>query len=377
MKNLPLKWFICRDSSNYLELNPLLQKINGREYTGRGYALYKIDGVRVVQESDVFCFPPYEKQTYIYKYPPPSNLGYQEITLEQLKNSFMSEILKKLPQNWYIEITQENREKVRKWFNDTSKRYSIGAGYGMKNGGKDSLSCPNGDIWTQISDEDFRFHVLKEYNLSDFREGRVVIEKPTENDPLLNSYVKCLDSNNFSVGIQGSNRYITFERNSNLWKASPESGGVPVIKEIKDLYKNEKMNSKEDFRGYLSKPNFNSVAKGVVRDNVDEDVNRWWGSNLTTVGYNFAKNTGIAKYFESIGVLELWFDKVIEKPVTLPKLGGYEGKLEGDYLKYGCQKVHKSLFDSTICKLDYMEVSGTKVTQSEIKQIQEYVAKFG
>ena len=103
-------------------------KINGREYTGRGYALYKIDGVRVVQESDVFCFPHYEKRTYIYKYPPPSNLGYQEITLEQLKNSFMSEILKKLPQNWYIKITQKNREKVRKWFNDTDKGYNIGAG---------------------------------------------------------------------------------------------------------------------------------------------------------------------------------------------------------------------------------------------------------
>ena len=81
MKNLPLKWFIRRDRSNYLELNSLLQKINGREYTGRGYALYKIDGERIIQESDVFCFPPCEKQTYIYKYPPPSNFGYQEITL--------------------------------------------------------------------------------------------------------------------------------------------------------------------------------------------------------------------------------------------------------------------------------------------------------
>ena len=289
----------------------------------------------------------------------------------------MSEILKKLPQNWYIEITQENREKVRKWFNDTSKRYSIGAGYGMKNGGKASLSCPNGDIWTQISDEDFRFHVLKEYNLSDFREGRVVIEKPTEKDPLLNSYMKSLDPNNFNVGIQGSKRNITFERNSNLWKASPESGGVPVIKEIKELYKNEKMNTKEDFQGYAVKPQFNNVAKGIIKDNLSENVACWWDSSLMEVGYNFGKNTIVANYLETIGVLDLWFDKVIEKLITLPKLGGYEGKLEGDYLKYGCQKVHKSLFDSTICKLDYMEVSGTKVTQSEIKQIQEYVAKFG
>ena len=379
MKNLPPRWFIRRNPENYLELNQLLRKVNGKTYTASGRSRYQnSDKTFTVIESDVFCYPTYNKRTYIYRWVPHSD--YREITLQQLKNSFeIMEILNNLPQNWYIVITQENRNKVKEWYGNDDPAYSVGAGYGTIYFIKHSKLNPKDGTWTQITDEDFRFHVLKEYNLSDFREGRVVIERPLNTDLLLNSYVNKINPYNFNISIRNGHegRYIYFNPGSTKWGCCGETN-LPVVSDIKHLYKNEKMNSTvktENYTGYTVKPEFEKYAIAIMQSIHGPGSILDWKTHGETRGYMFAKNSIVEDDFKTLKVLDIWFEKTSEKPITLPIIGGYAGVLDNGYLVYGCQRVHKSLFDTKLCKLDYMEVSGVGITGNLITQIRAYIAK--
>jgi len=51
-------------------------------------------------------------------------------------------------EDWCVEITEENREVVKKWMGDDSYSYSIGAKYGLKRGGKDASKVSWGIVLT-------------------------------------------------------------------------------------------------------------------------------------------------------------------------------------------------------------------------------------
>jgi hypothetical protein len=94
------------------------------------------------------------------------------------------------------------------------------------------------------------------------------------------------------------------------------------------------------------------------------------------------------------GVLDLWFEPVYKEEKTLPKLNGYEGKLEktmqleGDLIVYGCAKFSTYWIEELYKAFEKIELfsknntrklksikldSGVEITIEQIKQIYEYI----
>lgn len=84
------------------------------------------------------------------------------------------------------------------------------------------------------------------------------------------------------------------------------------------------------------------------------------------------------------GVLDLWFEPVYREEKQLPKINGYEGKMDGDYIIYGsnCAKFHKDFFTDLVhlkpqgqnraiksITLD----SGVTITMEQINKIVDYI----
>ncbi len=91
---------------------------------------------------------------------------------------------------------------------------------------------------------------------------------------------------------------------------------------------------------------------------------------------------------QEAGVLDLWFEPVYVKELSLPKLGGYEGKLEGNTLSYGCKSVDINDVIQLTSSLENVSISicdsgadpivdfiGFKVKLSELLQIRDYRIK--
>ena len=135
----------------------------------------------------------------------------------------------------------------------------------------------------------------------------------------------------------------------------------------------------EDFQGYLVKSTLNTVAETLFQKEFPYYEHDSWNNNVQLDGYNFQKNTSAAHYFKRLGVLDLWFDKVTEKKIELPSINSYTGKIEGDFIKYGCAEIPVSWFlkEGNRSLSEITLNSGVKINSEQIKQIQKYVAKFG
>jgi hypothetical protein len=70
----------------------------------------------------------------------------------------------KLPDNWYVVITEENVEIIKEWFDDDSYCYGIGTAYGIYNKHKDSKGQRYINMldWKEISFTLFKKLVLKQ-----------------------------------------------------------------------------------------------------------------------------------------------------------------------------------------------------------------------
>jgi hypothetical protein len=94
------------------------------------------------------------------------------------------------------------------------------------------------------------------------------------------------------------------------------------------------------------------------------------------------------------GVLDLWFEPIYKEEKTLPKINGYEGKLEktmqleGDLIVYGCAKFSTYWIEELYKAFEKIELfsknntrklksikldSGVEITIEQIKQIYEYI----
>jgi len=86
------------------------------------------------------------------------------------------------------------------------------------------------------------------------------------------------------------------------------------------------------------------------------------------------------------GVLDIWFEPCYKDEKTLPKINGYDGKLESNFVVYGCAKFNIKYIeelhgligrnkvlngnkDIKSIKLD----SGVEITIEQIKEIYEYI----
>lgn len=123
------------------------------------------------------------------------------------------------------------------------------------------------------------------------------------------------------------------------------------------------------------------LVRNEMRDAVRAILSdkRWFDSSfdvLSKEGANFSIKTEISNELEKAGVLDLWFEPVYEenKP-KLPTINGYEGKIEGGKLKYGCASLPKEWFSSSSNRhIKSMVLSSDVVINEEkMEQIREYL----
>ena len=291
--------------------------------------------------------------------------------------------------NWYVVVTEENRKKLAEWRapeeNDFTLR--IGSIVGMV---IENFNIPNNlvkghaesgepkssfyDFGEEISYDEFRFHILKEYTRQDWWDGRIAIRRPSQKDPLLDSFLR--ECNNKSNPLHPSSGVcylisVTDERGSGVWNAVSTTH-LPVIEDIKEIYKNEKMNTKKTPIGYIAKNKEFQQAIVELNPTTHTDIAR----NIASHGFAFSLNWYGIKKLKDLGVLDIWCDPVYEKPKPqLPVINTYNGEDKGDYLQYGCAKISKEWFKDSGNRHIVALTLNTNVTlhSEDIKAIRKYL----
>ena len=90
---------------------------------------------------------------------------------------------------------------------------------------------------------------------------------------------------------------------------------------------------------------------------------------------NTGGGTLMYQKLKKAGVLDLWFEPVYEVEVKLPTIDGYEGKIEGDELRYGCASLSKEWFNNSSNRHIKSMVlsSGVVINEEQMEQIRKYL----
>ena len=122
---------------------------------------------------------------------------------------------------------------------------------------------------------------------------------------------------------------------------------------------------------YRVKEEFKKVSKALYETFYRDSYGGW---------ARFDFKSTLRDQYEKVGVLDIWFDKVYELP-KLPKINGYDGKVEGEYLIYGRAKLPISWF-SSISSEDNRQIkrldlsSDVKIDQIQMDEIRKYLASI-
>lgn len=400
---IPTKWCIERNPRNFEEVNRLFGKMNGKTYKADGS--WRTAGGSY-RNQDYLCYPHYEGSKYRSKYQPS---GYTKINLEQLKNYFMSKeskkIMDKLPENWYVIVTDSILEDAFQWrFNKsiketTTQGFKPGCIVGMYrwslNFAKewsysiDTLNETEKARWGQeISEEDFRFHVLKKYTREDWIEGRIALLNPDVKDPLLNTFIKeCNPKNNnltfcYENYENPNNKYLVANMDERViedygkgfWKPFTTTD-LPIVEDVKELYANENImkNTEKEVIGYkLIRPEYKGSASLIGGfSNFDTFENFQEMSNSRLV----EDYTQIAKKLKAAGVLDIWFEPVYKSEIKLPLINGYNGEDLGESIKYGCAVLEKVWFTTSNNRhiKELTLSSNVKINELQMKEIRKYL----
>ena len=120
--------------------------------------------------------------------------------------------------------------------------------------------------------------------------------------------------------------------------------------------------------GYSVKKEFYIVAKTL--NPIDD-----WEENNKILGLDFPRDSTTEKFYRSIGVLDVWFEKVSKREIKLPKINNYDGVIDGQFVKYGCAKLpiewFKKSINRHITKLTLS--SGVIITEAKMGEIRNYL----
>jgi hypothetical protein len=95
---------------------------------------------------------------------------FRPATLEELVSHYAKQAFD--PNNWYVVVTEENREMVKEWFGSEDYIYETGASYGISYGDKTALMIRDGQtpfghyIWKEITTAQFIEHVYSKLEKS-------------------------------------------------------------------------------------------------------------------------------------------------------------------------------------------------------------------
>lgn len=202
---------------------------------------------------------------------------------------------------------------------------------------------------------------------------------------------------NIPGGWEGNSHNIGYYIVKDRW----DNNCIADLKEYREITLSEYLGMSGKVT-YQIKPSFLSAVKSIL-------------PHTTT----FKNNSKEYDTFKELGVLDLWFEVVlefkvgdyvmyedcfgviedidcnhyhlhlgdrtfvtknirhatpqeIEENTKLPRLDGYAGEIEGDYIVYGCQRMHKSVLD---CDIDSITVKGIEIDNDMLNKIRN-VLKF-
>lgn len=362
-------FFVRRNIGNHQRVNELFSKLMGKTYTGTGKSHFG-------------------NETYMHY--PPINRGkhkeavvlnhvewtHSEITIEQLEKFIEMEtrpFLLTLPSKWYVVVTQENIDILTKWKNpDTFREGSIVTNNGRIDGKECSLWYYWGMNAVELTFDEFRFHVLKQYNKKDWIEGRIGIKVGELKNPLLDSFMKECNSNNsvvrnpiFPILYARPKNYYHGEGHWESDKVRPNT----VVLTIEELLKTDIMssNNEQELIGYnLKYPEREDVVRKALN----------YSSKHTPFFIKGHIDGCYPKMCKDLGIWE-WFEPVYKaKEPELPNINGYSGKIEGNQIVYGsCGKLHKDWFKSSETRYikEMVLSSGVKINQEDMEKIRKVI----
>lgn len=133
---------------------------------------------------------------------------------------------------------------------------------------------------------------------------------------------------NYVYGFNGK-QYVAAERNTE----------ITFDQFCKYVLKEETNMKEKEIIGYkLIKPQYEEAACKIA-EVID--------LHIYPSGWSFQVNTSAKLKLEKAGVLDIWFEPVYKEEKKLPKINGYDGKLDGDYIIYGsnCARFQKRFFE--------------------------------
>jgi hypothetical protein len=212
--------------------------------------------------------------------------------------------------------------------------------------------------------------------------------KQDANNPLWNKYIAWYNDI-YGSDVRGTDykNYYGYDGNLNisilselyLFKNNPTLLTLEEWDLIVNNNKQDNMKEKQIIGYKLIKPEYEEAVKKLVNHPYEKLDSAKRGYDI----YSDACYPGILK---KAGVLDIWFTPVFKEEKQLPKINGYEGRLDGDYIIYGsnCAKFHKSFFitannwigteflgnrKAVSIKLD----SGVEITKQQLQEIVEFI----
>lgn len=227
------------------------------------------------------------------------------------------------PKNWYIILTAESREAVKKWWESTfptdERLFGIGSAYGVINN-------------QQIARVPEFIHDL--------------------------------------FGLGG--KEITFEQFKKY-----------ILEEETEMYtiKELSMSDKKIIGYKLVKPEYEESAYQIAKKN-SSTFDKKQLNNLCVL-----KNNISIPNLQKAGVLNLWFEPVYQAKYELPILFGHKGVSKKDNIEYGCQIINKKYIQQLYSALAQRDFTNPKfdginsiqvgihgiVKLSELKQIVDFI----
>jgi hypothetical protein len=327
MTKLPEKWCIIRNKNNYKEVNAYFSKINNKTYTANGEYFEQ-------RYTDYMHFPKVrDKVVFSYQ-----RHDYTLITFEQFKKFIMKEEPFILPENWWVKVTEENKDILSTWLYgeigkvDTNRLVGmVKWRHGVIEKGMNPLDLPrayDGDynFGNEITFEQFKKYVLKEQsNLPE----KWYIRASKELETLLK------EEGSFWNGNAVRHGYYKRERNDKgeTWK-------------FKDIY---------ELDGYteITVNQYRNMNKKIIGYKLKVEKYRQAALAITgltsfgvTNGSDFESGSTAEKRLEDAQVLAKWFEPVYETAPKFPEINGHKGVINGDYIVYGCAELPIAWFKS-------------------------------
>lgn len=312
---------------------------------------------------------PYERKSIIN----------QLFTLGEIKQ--LEQNMEKLPENWHVLVTKENQNILRKWrFNNDYSNLSVGYIVGLTKNNKGYIEKGHNPHFNIVDKFSTGYDFGKEISFETFK--RLVLKENMENtqNKKIIGYIAPID---LFGGVIKKGTLFKFRSKSSLNGSfyCPEThtnGDYDLPKEIVETWTPQYSTTFKSGDYIVAEGSIGGLQKvrKLTSSRIQED-RLYWTEEGTTCEHNW-----------NLDKIRLATPEEIKAAtIQLPKINGYSGKLEGDYIIYGnnCAKFHKDFFRMIYDASNLNQKEGNRivrkielntnvsVTFEQIEQIVKYI----